>query len=133
VTERWPRPLFEPETAAVGSLVALVTSRCTACGRHEFPSRERCPACRSATTAALLSTTASVAGYTSVSHPPPGAAVDVPYAVVIAAFPEGVSVLGRVVGAGYPELARGTKVDTVAAEVGDDLGYAYRLVAAADQ
>lgn len=133
MTGRLPRPLFEPESAASGSIVALSVSKCTTCGRHEFPHRDRCPSCRSSSAPVLLSTTARVTGFTSVSHPPPGALVEVPYAVAIAAFPEGVSVLGRVVGVGLDELAIGDAVDTVAAEVGDGIGYAYRLAVETDR
>ena len=128
-----PRPLYEPESAASGSIVALSVSKCATCGRHEFPYRDRCPSCRSDSVPALLSTRAHVVGFTSVSHSPPGALVDVPYVVATAAFPEGLSVLGRVVGVGLDELAIGDAVDTVAAEVGDGTHYAYRLAIEADR
>lgn len=119
--------LFGPSTPTPGTVVALAASACTACGRHEFPARARCPSCLSEAVVSTLSTRARISGFTSVNHPPPGASMDVPYVVAVGAFPEGVSVLGPVVGAGIGGVAVGDLVDTVAADIGGSIGYGYRL------
>ena len=61
-----------------------------------------------------------------MNHPPPGGLVPVPYAVAVADFPEGISILGLVSNAGTAEeLELGDEVQTVAAQVGDKIGYAF--------
>jgi len=114
-----------------GTIVALAASACGTCGRHEFPVRDDCPACGAAMTPTPLSTSALVAGFTAVNHPPPGAAIEAPYTVAVGAFPEGVAILGPVVGAAFDELAIGDAIETVALDVGSRIGYGFRVVPSA--
>ena len=74
-----------------------------------------------------LSSSATIRGFSAVLHQPPGALVQAPYAVALAAFPEGVAVLGTVDGQDYRALSIGDAVTTVAKEVGASIEYAYRL------
>jgi uncharacterized OB-fold protein len=67
-------------------VVTLRASRCPACTRVEFPALTTCPACGSAAVSVTLGPTASIAGFTEVLHAPPGAEVDVPYTIAVAAF-----------------------------------------------
>ena len=119
--------LAASDVPAPGDVVALAASRCGGCGRHEFPARERCPVCGLEMTAVGLSTSPRVAGFTSVSHPPPGAVIDTPYVVVAAAFPEGLSILGPVPNATIDELAIGDTLDSIAIDVGGKVGYGFRI------
>ena len=74
--------------------IRLAASRCPTCGRHEFPARLTCPSCLTPSEPVELGPSARLAGFTSVLHPPPGAKVPVPYHVGVAAFEEGISVMG---------------------------------------
>jgi uncharacterized OB-fold protein len=112
---------------APGAPVALAASRCASCGRSEFPARDDCPSCRGFMMPSPLSTSARVAGFTSVNHPPPGAQIATPYVVAVGAFPEGISILGPVVGAAFDELAIGDTVETIALDVGGRIGYGFRV------
>jgi uncharacterized OB-fold protein len=119
--------LATPSVPAPGTVVSLAASACTACGRHEFPSRDSCPSCGGRMMPSALSTSARVAGFTAVNHPPPGAQIDTPYVIAVGAFPEGVSIMGTVVGAAIDELNLGDGLETVALEVGGRIGYGFRL------
>ncbi len=67
--------------------------------------------------------------WTSVNHPPPGGLVDVPYSVVVADFPEGISILGLVSKDGSAGVvALGNQVEVVSTEVGERIGYAFSVV-----
>jgi len=137
-------PLLEPrliftegpgERAAVvpGSPVRLLAGRCAACGRVEFPRPTTCPSCAGDIEKVPLSDRPTLAGFTSVLHPPPGALVATPYHVGVAAFPEGISVLGLLVGVpdgGAGSLRIGAGLATVAAAVGEHATYAYRVTSA---
>ena len=77
-----------------GQRVALRGSGCPSCHRVEFPALDVCPACGSDVHPVELGPEATLAGFTEVLHPPPGAQVDVPYTVAVAAFEENLAVLG---------------------------------------
>jgi uncharacterized OB-fold protein len=54
----------------------------------------------------------------------------VPYTVALAAFPEGVAVLG-VVTAALDDVPLGQRVETVAMLIGERLGYGFQLAGGA--
>ncbi len=122
--------LFEWDGALEpGVPIALVASRCESCDRCEFPRRETCPSCGAPASPVRLSRTARVSQWTSVNHPPPGGLVDVPYSVVVADFPEGISILGLVSKDGSAGVvALGNQVEVVSTEVGERIGYAFSVV-----
>jgi uncharacterized OB-fold protein len=122
--------LFETEgELAPGVPLALVASKCDDCGRYEFPVHDVCPDCHGTTSPARLSPTGTVGQWTAVNHPVPGGLIEVPYFVVAADFPEGISVLGIVTKDGHPgEVNLGDQVEVVATQVGEQIGYAYRIV-----
>lgn len=110
-----------------GSSVLLIASYCAACDRWEFPSRDYCATCNVKPVEAPLSDQAQVEFVTAVLHQPPGALVQAPYAVVLAGFPEGVSVMGVVADLDYEQIAPGDRVRVVAAQTGECIGYQFRL------
>ena len=98
-----------------GDRVALVASRCTECGRVEFPPRAACPVDQAPAETHPLSEEAVLTGFTTVHHPPPGALVAAPYHVGVASFGRSIRVLGLLLDEdGVPGL--GTPVVTVATE-----------------
>jgi uncharacterized OB-fold protein len=109
-----------------GELVRLRASHCLACERWEFPALTYCPGCEGRPESSALSAQATVVGVTAVLHPPPGALIEVPYTVALAAFPEGVAVLG-VVTADLADVPLGQRVETVAILVGERAGYGFQL------
>ena len=110
-----------------GSTVRLRASHCPDCDRWEFPGRVYCPACPGKPRVEALSETAEIIGFSAVLHQPPGALVQAPYSVALAAFPEGVAVLGTVGGVAYDQLSIGDRVTTVATVVGGSIEYSYAL------
>lgn len=114
---------------AVGARIHLVAASCPQCGHLEFPTLDTCPACGRATEEIALSVDAELAGFTSVLHPPPGALVEVPYHVGVARFPEGICVMGLLLGVEDGETPTvGEPLDTVVARPFDGaLTYAFRL------
>jgi uncharacterized OB-fold protein len=63
---------------------------------------------------------------TAVLHAPPGALVEVPYMVGVARFPEGISIMGVVVGVTQTP-PQGTPLEIVAMALPDGrLTYAFR-------
>ena len=113
-----------------GKVVGLRASHCPACARWEFPALAYCPGCDGRAEPSALSAQATVIGVTAVLHPPPGALVPVPYTVALAAFPEGVAVLG-VVTAALDDVPLGQRVETVAMLIGERLGYGFQLAGGA--
>jgi uncharacterized OB-fold protein len=128
--------LFTPGAAPEpGQPVRLRASRCQACGRWEFPARDYCPRCdedaaghgpHGEVVADQLSSEAVVSGFTAILHAPPGALIQTPYTVVLAAHPEGVSVIGVLL-AGFDEVTAGQAVHTVGLQVGDRVGFGYAV------
>jgi uncharacterized OB-fold protein len=114
-----------------GAPVRLVASFCPVCSRYQFPRRDNCPQCGRAAETTTLADRATVSQCTAVLYPPPDALVEVPYLVAVADFPGGLSVLGLVSREHAPgDIALGDTVCTIAAEVGDRLGFCYRLAGA---
>jgi uncharacterized OB-fold protein len=121
--------LFECDGELVaGAELFLVASRCADCDRYDFPALEQCPVCGAEATRERLDRRGAISQFTNVNHPPPGGLVPVPYAVAIADFPGGISVLGLVGNAATAdELRFGDEVETVATPVGDRIGYAFEV------
>jgi uncharacterized protein len=112
----------------VGDDASLRASHCLSCGRWEFPYRDYCPGCGSQSVSdGALSSRARVIGTTAVLHQPPGALVEAPYTVALAAFPEGVSVLGLVQDVPFEDVPIDAEVVATVVELGGRLGYQYRL------
>lgn len=119
--------LFAPGTLPLdGASATLAGSRCTSCGRHEFPVRATCPVCSSSAEVVPLSAAGVITGYSAVLHQPPGALVEAPYPVAAVALPEGITVLGIVDGP-WEVIHLGAPVVTVMRLIGDRLGFAFRL------
>jgi uncharacterized OB-fold protein len=115
-----------------GARLRLAASHCLACSHVEFPALPTCPVCGAEATPVALSSTASLGGYTTVLHPPPGARIPVPYHVGVARFAEGIAVMGLLVEVTGFDLRIGMPVETVAFAAHDDLmTYAFRPVVAA--
>ena len=110
-----------------GVAIALAASRCVACGRTDFPKRDRCTACAGASEAYSLQSSAKLGARTSVLHQPPGGLVEVPYEIGVAEFPEGIAVLGLLLAG--DAAARGDDLQVVTTAVGDRLTYAFRPIA----
>jgi uncharacterized OB-fold protein len=113
---------------APGVPIRLCTSWCRDCDRYEFPQRKLCPQCGQPASTTALNAEGVVRLYTAVNHPPPGAAVPVPYVVAIVDFPEGISILGIVADLkNISGISKGDRIHTVAHQIGDKVGFAFRL------
>jgi uncharacterized OB-fold protein len=114
--------------ATPGERVALRGSGCPSCRRVEFPALDVCPACGSDVHPVELGPEAILAGFTEVLHPPPGAQVEVPYTVAVAAFEENLAVLGLLDRpTAVAELEVGLPLEVCVVPVGDRLTYGFRL------
>ena len=98
----------------------LLASRCTTCGTHTFPRTFICPnpACiEREVEDAELSPYGTLASYTVVHYPPPRPFVPpdpfVPFILGEVAFPEGIQVVGPVVGVDLDAVRLGIAVETV--------------------
>jgi uncharacterized OB-fold protein len=120
--------LVTDPSARAGDRTTVRASRCASCLRTEFPAIATCPACGAPSPAIALGPDAVLSGFTEVLHPPPGAQVEVPYTIAVAAFPENIAVMGlldRHVPAG--ELELGQPVEVCVVPTGAGLTYGYRL------
>jgi uncharacterized OB-fold protein len=121
--------LFTPgQLLADGAPLRLRASWCATCDRYEFPARDYCPSCGGPSEATQLSSDAAVIGVTAVNHAPPGALLAVPYTVAVAAFPEGVAVLGAVPGVSIADLRLGDRVRSVGMLVGGAVAYGWQPI-----
>jgi uncharacterized OB-fold protein len=112
-----------------GSELFLVASWCSGCDRHEFPFREQCLACGGTTVKRRLAPSGTISQFTSVNHPPPGGLVEVPYAVAVVDFPQGISILGLISNvSNSDDLSVGDEVRVVAVDVDGKIGFAYRVL-----
>lgn len=112
-----------------GDLVRLAATRCTRCGRLEFPGRQSCPTCTDLAYSSPVGPDATLAAFTAVLHPAPGALIAPPYHVGVARFPEGLCVIGILLNADELELATGLLLETVMFEAAPDrLTYAFRVL-----
>jgi uncharacterized OB-fold protein len=122
-------PLFDDngKPPQPGNLVTLCASRCTRCGRAEFPAKLTCPACGSESKSERLPNAGRLRGFTAVLHAPPGALVAVPYSLGVACFNDEINILGLLEGP-TDELTIGLPVETIAVAPSEELlTYAFRL------
>lgn len=112
-------------TPSAGDIVQLRASYCSECERWEFPARSYCPTCSATPVERPLGSEATVALCSAVLHQPPGALIEAPYTVALAAFPEGISIMGVVSDLAFDEIRIGQPLTTVAVALGDSLGYAF--------
>ncbi|HEU5152890.1 MAG TPA: OB-fold domain-containing protein [Iamia sp.] len=115
-----------PDDAEVGAPVGLLAGTCAACGRTDVPRRDVCAACGGAVDPVTLATTAVLSGSTAVLHQPPGSAVEAPYALGVARFPEGLCVMGLLLAEVDSPPPLGTPVAVVAHQVDQTTTYAFR-------
>ncbi len=110
--------------------VALRASRCPTCGRTEFPALDTCPACGAEAAPVALGPSATLAGFTEVLHPPPGAEVDVPYTIAVAAFADGnLAVMGLLDGhVPSGDLVVGARLEVCELATRTAAMYGFRLV-----
>jgi uncharacterized OB-fold protein len=121
--------LVSDAAATPGERVALRGSGCTSCRRVEFPPLEVCPACGSEVHPVQLGPGATLAGFTEVLHPPPGAQVEVPYTIAVAAFDAHLAVLGLLDRhTAVAALEIGMPIEVCVVPVGDRRTYGFRLV-----
>jgi uncharacterized OB-fold protein len=112
-----------------GAPVELAASYCEQCTRWEFPTRRYCPTCDADPVERPLSGEAVVEFVTAVLHQPPGALIEAPYAVVLARFAEGVSIMGVISDAAYEVIAPGDRVVPIAVQTGTAIGFQFKLSA----
>lgn len=119
--------LWEPLSA--GKTARLRASRCSACGRTEFPAVDGCPACGAASEEIALGPTAVLRGFTEVLHAPPDAKLEVPYTVAVAGFPDANLAVMGLLAEHVPaaELAAGAPLEVCVLDYGAGLTYAFRL------
>jgi uncharacterized OB-fold protein len=79
-------PTLLAEGQRPGDRALLRASKCEECGRTEFPAHTTCPACASPSNQITLGPAGRLLGFTEVLHQPPGAELDVPYTIAVAAF-----------------------------------------------
>ena len=84
--------VFEERVA--GEPTRLAGSRCTTCGRVQFPRIGHCPACTVPTEDLSMSGPARLVFATQVEAQPPDSLVEAPYAVGVAEFAEGLRIIG---------------------------------------
>ncbi|MBB5159693.1 Zn-ribbon domain-containing OB-fold protein [Saccharopolyspora phatthalungensis] len=110
----------------------LLGSRCGRCATVTFPPREFCPGCRAVEpiTETELSPEGTVYSFTVVRQAPPG--IEVPYVLAYIDLPEGVRVLGQVVGVAPEAVTIGVGVRLEPTAFGRDgdgtelVGYRFR-------
>jgi len=88
---------------AIGAAVRagrLVVQRCVGCGTLAVPPKAVCPVCEATQwEGAALGGDGEVVSFTVIRVPPGRLAAEAPYVIVVARMVEGVSLLGRLVGA----------------------------------
>lgn len=115
-----------------GETGRLLGSRCGTCGACFFPPRHVCSRCLSeALDPARLSTRGTVYSYTVVHQAAPE--FEVPYALGYVDLPEGVRVLGQIVGVAPEAVRVGMEVELSLERIGEDaegqalIGYRFRV------
>jgi uncharacterized OB-fold protein len=89
----------------------LVVQRCAGCGELSVPPKLHCPACQGRRwERAPLRGEGEIASFTVIRVPPGRLAAEAPYAIAVVRLAEGASLLGRVVGLPFEDLAVGLPV-----------------------
>lgn len=124
---------FRPGVFEIGAdgRGSLAGTRCPTCGAHFFPGRQVCARCLTEDLEPIaFSTTGTVYTYTVIHQAAPG--FEVPLVLGYVDLPEGVRVLGQLVGVAPEEVRMGMEVTLVVQPFGKDeegrtlLGYAFR-------
>lgn len=103
-----PSPRYWRE---VPGRLRLEGSRCKGCGRVSYPTRPRCPACRSAELEAVTLTKKGRVVTSTVIHVAPADfAMEAPYAMAIVETPEKARLMVQVVDCDPATVAPGTEV-----------------------
>jgi uncharacterized OB-fold protein len=100
----------------------LLATRCVECGEVHFPALDPCPSCWSMTTSLALSPHVVLETYTVVYR---GGADEVPYALGIGAFPEGVRAFARIAADDFDSLHVGQRLSVLARQDGRDSSFVF--------
>jgi len=101
--------------------VALLASRCRACGGLQFPAASTCPSCRGDDVETVrLSPTGTLWGWTAVHTAPPGYEGPVPFGFGIVELPEGLRVITRLEATDVDALRFGMPVRAATAALHTD-------------
>lgn len=110
--------------ARAGTLTAI---RCRACGELAIPPKEFCAGCQARSWEPVpLAGDGSVVSYTVIRVAPRMHAANVPYAVALVRLREGVSLLGRILGASVDQVTVGMRVKFEAIVTGDQTSVGFR-------
>jgi uncharacterized OB-fold protein len=109
--------------------ITLHASVCPSCNRTEFPALTMCPTCGSDASPIGLGPDAVLAGFTEILHPPPGAGVEVPYTIAVAAFADANLAVMGLLDHHIPsdELMIGLPLEVCRVETRTDSTYGFRL------
>ncbi len=99
---------------------ALEGTCCGRCGKVQFPPRQSCQACGSATTQHTLTGQGTVYSYSVVRQAPDGFADQVPYTVALVALDEGPLVAAQLTDVDPQQLRIGLPVEMVTRRVSQD-------------
>jgi uncharacterized OB-fold protein len=118
------RPVVSPDTAFFWAGTAageLRIQRCDGCGTPRHPPGPRCPSCGSMTAAHVVAAgTGEVYSYVVHHHPPvPGRKL--PIVIALVRLPEGVRMVGELLGVGPDQVRIGLPVRAHFVRVDDDL------------
>lgn len=113
-----PVPLPDEDSAPFWEAAArgeLVVQRCAACGRPRHPPRPVCPACRSFEHRWEPASGRGRVWSWIVAHPPvlPAFADLAPFNVAVVELPEGVRMVGRILGVADDRVHEGMAVEVV--------------------
>jgi len=118
------RPLVSPDTAFFWAGTAageLRIQRCDGCGTLRHPPGPRCPACGSMTAGHVVAAgTGEVYSYV-VHHHPPVPGKKLPLVIALVELPEGVRMVGELLGVAPDEARIGLPVRSEFVRVDDDL------------
>ena len=106
----------------------FIASRCKQCGTVSFPKSPVCrnPKCKNKADVeeTLLTRQGKLLSYTLVCYPPPPPFVApkpfVPFPIGEVEFPEGIAILGQMIGGKYEDLKIGMEVEMVVDKLFDD-------------
>jgi len=106
----------------------FIASRCKQCGTVSFPKSSVCrnPKCKKKADVeeALLTRRGKLLSYTLICYPPPPPFVPpqpfVPFPIGEVAFPEGIAIMGQLVGKKYEDLKIGMDVEMIVDRLFED-------------
>jgi len=106
----------------------FIASRCKQCGTVSFPKSSVCrnPKCKKKADVeeTLLTRRGKLLSYTLICYPPPPPFVApqpfVPFSIGEVAFPEGIAIMGQLVGKKYEDLKIGMDVEMIVAKLFED-------------